>query len=507
MSLDDENYANVKAETSFDIQLYIYDMSKGLAKVFSAMFLGKELPGIWHTSIIAYEREYFFGGMGIESCNPGETALGHPDQIIQLGKTELPYSLFLEYIFSLGDSTFHGGKYDLFHHNCNTFSNELALLLTGRGIPQEIIDLPSDFLSTPFGQSIKQYLAGISIRPQGTGVNFTAPQLTGKRSSPRRQSRSGMDAVEDKPKDDGQAQANSDASGVEVEADDVVVVKPARRKSYKYSDPPILFTDVQGGQAVKKLSELVSDVIENEEKQFLKEWNEYLTTENGAWILEGSHLDLFAKFLTNEGGKYPPNVPLLTLEALQAAALKDDFVLILHQDRKDHRVMSYINRIEQVTLAEQEEIAKLICNLCSQPNSFDWLMYITEWEDDGQLCNNCRVTTRTAVHTVLNDQLTTLQRVGVSLIFNLSLKEVFDDTATELATAVLQFIHGDLPEDQSFLCLTSLVRFMDISINDVPALTKMLGPDITKFKGQSQRVDDVLNEIETKLSAALSKST
>lgn len=29
---------------------------------------GKELQGLWHTGIVAYGREYFFGGMGIESC-------------------------------------------------------------------------------------------------------------------------------------------------------------------------------------------------------------------------------------------------------------------------------------------------------------------------------------------------------------------------------------------------------------------------------------------------------
>jgi len=196
------------------------------------------------------------------------------------------------------------------------------------------------------------------------------------------------------------------------------------------------------------LTELVKEFLSPEETQQLKEWNEYLTTDNGAWILGNEHLDLFANFLSGDM-KYPPNVPLLTLQALQASALKDDFVLVLHQDRKDHRVMSYINRIEAVTLAEQEEIAKLICNLCSQPSSFDWLMYITEWQEpDGQLCNNCRVTTRAAVHTVLNEKLTTLQRTGVSLIFNLALKELFEDTATELATAVLQFIHGDIPEEQ-----------------------------------------------------------
>ena len=31
---------------------------------------GKQLDGIWHTGIVAYGQEWFFGGMGIESCRP-----------------------------------------------------------------------------------------------------------------------------------------------------------------------------------------------------------------------------------------------------------------------------------------------------------------------------------------------------------------------------------------------------------------------------------------------------
>jgi desumoylating isopeptidase 1 len=33
-----------------------------MAKVFSPMFLGKEIQGIWHTGIIVYGIEYYFGG-------------------------------------------------------------------------------------------------------------------------------------------------------------------------------------------------------------------------------------------------------------------------------------------------------------------------------------------------------------------------------------------------------------------------------------------------------------
>ena len=260
---------------------------------------------------------------------------------------------------------------------------------------------------------------------------------------------------------------------------------------------------------MKKLMELVNDLLNPEEQLQLKEWYEYLSTDNGAWILGDEHLDLVGLLLSHdETGRFAPNVPLLMLQALEAAALKDDFILVLHQDRTNRRLMSYVNRIENLTLAEQEEIAKLLCNLCSQPSSFDWLMYITEWPDpiDGTPLNNCRVTTRAAVHTILNDKLTTLQKIGVSLIFNLALKELFEDTCTELATAVLQFIHGDLPEDQVYECLTSLVRFMVISYNEVPALTKMLGPDLGKFRGVSERIDPILDDIEVKLQTALSKA-
>lgn len=273
---------------------------------------------------------------------------------------------------------------------------------------------------------------------------------------------------------------------------------------YKYPDPPTVFRDVDGEQVFKMLIELVKDMLSPEQQTLLMEWLEYLSTDSGAWILGEEHMDLVAHLLTQSDGRFAPNVPLLMLQGLQAAALKEDFVLVLHCDRKDRQLMSYVNRIEAHTLAEQEEIAKLLCNLCSQPSSFDWLMYITEWTDsEGIPMNNARVTTRAAVHTLLNEELTTLQKTGVSLILNLSLKELFDDIATELATAVLQFMHSDLPEDQAFDCLTALVRFIDISTNEVPALAKMLGPDLKKFVGKSERVDTLVAEAERRIEASI----
>ena len=39
-------------------------------------------------------------------------------------------------------------NYHLFEHNCNTFSSEVAMFLTGNKIPQHIQDLPSEVLNT-----------------------------------------------------------------------------------------------------------------------------------------------------------------------------------------------------------------------------------------------------------------------------------------------------------------------------------------------------------------------
>lgn len=36
----------------------------------NVFFTGKRIDGIWHTSIVVYEREYFFGSGGVESCTP-----------------------------------------------------------------------------------------------------------------------------------------------------------------------------------------------------------------------------------------------------------------------------------------------------------------------------------------------------------------------------------------------------------------------------------------------------
>jgi hypothetical protein len=88
------------------VHLYIYDLSRGLAKQLSLMFIGKQLEGIWHTGIVAYGREWFFGGNGIENVPPKGTLLGEPNKIEHLGRTEIEELDFLEMVQQLSDGPF-----------------------------------------------------------------------------------------------------------------------------------------------------------------------------------------------------------------------------------------------------------------------------------------------------------------------------------------------------------------------------------------------------------------
>jgi hypothetical protein len=40
----------------------VYDLSQGLARQFGKPLLGIDIEGVWHTGIVVYGNEYFYGG-------------------------------------------------------------------------------------------------------------------------------------------------------------------------------------------------------------------------------------------------------------------------------------------------------------------------------------------------------------------------------------------------------------------------------------------------------------
>ena len=61
------------------------------------MFVGKQFDGLWHTGIIVYGLEYYYGG-GICQGVPGKTPYGNPVKLEELGTTEIPRDTFEEYL-------------------------------------------------------------------------------------------------------------------------------------------------------------------------------------------------------------------------------------------------------------------------------------------------------------------------------------------------------------------------------------------------------------------------
>ncbi|KAJ5242706.1 uncharacterized protein N7469_001033 [Penicillium citrinum] len=151
-----------------DVELYVYDLSKGLARMYSQPLTGTQIDAIYHTSLVLNGVEYFFG-QGIQTANPGSTHHGQPMEKVHMGQTELPNEVIEEYLGSLA-TIYTPESYDLFLHNCNNFTQDLAMFLVGKSIPEHIRNLPRTFLDTPFGQMMKpQIESALRGVTQGSG--------------------------------------------------------------------------------------------------------------------------------------------------------------------------------------------------------------------------------------------------------------------------------------------------------------------------------------------------
>ncbi|CAG8447189.1 8628_t:CDS:2 [Ambispora leptoticha] len=139
--------------TSYSVKLYVYDLSGGMASALSPGLIGRQIEGIWHTSVVIYGMEWYYG-QGILFDLPGETPYGSPKNILDMGYSEIPQEIFTEFIDELREK-YTMDKYHLLDNNCNNFTNQVCQFLTGQSIPEYITDLPADFLNTPLGQQLR----------------------------------------------------------------------------------------------------------------------------------------------------------------------------------------------------------------------------------------------------------------------------------------------------------------------------------------------------------------
>ncbi|KAJ6036758.1 hypothetical protein N7540_001037 [Penicillium herquei] len=167
-----------------DVQLYVYDLSKGLARMYSASLTGTQIDAIYHTAIVVDGKEFYYG-QGIQMAAPGTTHHGQPMEQVHMGTTELPMDVIQEYVESLAE-IYTPESYDMFLHNCNNFTQDFAMFLVGKSIPENIRNLPRTFLNTPFGQMMKpQIEAALKGVTQGNQVSpFAGPSAASSAARP-----------------------------------------------------------------------------------------------------------------------------------------------------------------------------------------------------------------------------------------------------------------------------------------------------------------------------------
>ena len=73
-----------------------------MARSLAPMIIGRSLEGIWHTAIVAFGNEYFFGD-GVWNMPPGTTPFGTPYKKELLGETEIDKELFHEFLSDIKD--------------------------------------------------------------------------------------------------------------------------------------------------------------------------------------------------------------------------------------------------------------------------------------------------------------------------------------------------------------------------------------------------------------------
>jgi len=266
-------------------------------------------------------------------------------------------------------------------------------------------------------------------------------------------------------------------------------------------EPALVCKDVNIKTELECLVKLLDGKIYKEEEVAMEELHQYLIEDDGSWSLGDNFLTFVQRVLREQS--FSPDTRIHMIRTLAYAALKDDIIIILHQDRKDHALMNFAQDFDKHTPEEQQAWAMFMCNLFENVGPSEWLLYISEWEYNGQVVSNIRVTTKVAVHCILSN-CPQLKNIGSMILYNIAIKEVktvvFDDVAVELAMAILQFFQSNPNEEQIFRTLKALVRFLEVS-QDVAAIIQMIGPHPKKFAGTSGRVDELVNVISRKVPA------
>lgn len=185
------------------VTLHLYDLSRGFATMLGPMLLSKELEGVWHTGLVVFGKEYYFGG-DIFYDTPANTGFGTPREVVNLGYTLRQRDELHAFIVDELKPIFNREAYDAAQNNCNHFTDRVSMFLVGRHIPEEVLDQPQLILDTNLGRALRPVLnrlLGRRFEPKSSAEEISALVAGG----------SGLISLDGKPSDlSGSTQSTSD---------------------------------------------------------------------------------------------------------------------------------------------------------------------------------------------------------------------------------------------------------------------------------------------------------
>jgi len=156
------------------VELLLYDISNGASKRFSPLLLGRQFEAIYHSGLLVFGKEYWYGGKLFKTEPPATAHFGPPLaesvtklqasrygsglRTVHLGYTLATQAEFEEFIRTEMCSKYTPEAYDVMTHNCNCFSNDAVRFLTGVSIPDEVINLPELVMQTPTARLLRPVL-------------------------------------------------------------------------------------------------------------------------------------------------------------------------------------------------------------------------------------------------------------------------------------------------------------------------------------------------------------
>jgi len=103
--------------------------------------------------------------------------LGEPDRVEKIGTTEIPYSIFLDYVLNLGETRYKKGLFNLRENNGTHFADDVSQFVCSVAIPKYLLHLPHIIFETPFGdEEVTPLLDRVSERGKTIGEGIQRSQ-------------------------------------------------------------------------------------------------------------------------------------------------------------------------------------------------------------------------------------------------------------------------------------------------------------------------------------------